>query len=157
MTPQVKIVGNRLAIGKPKKSRAKTGKRVNYITCRICETIFYSRELYYDHMRTHANDPNVFTCRHCEFVTKRKYVYKTHLLRHSGARPFQCQHCTYACRQASLLQSHIARHHPEADKIQVEFYAGHEVSTPDQLQTKEEKMSGVCDDEITTLTHPDIM
>ena len=109
------MVGDRIAIGKPGKSKAKSEKRVRYITCRVCHLLFYKRDQYREHMRVHANDPNisVYSCDHCTFVTKRKGVFNTHVLRHTGDLPFKCKLCDYAGRQISLLRQHMQNKHPD--------------------------------------------
>ena len=135
--PEVNIIGNKLAIGKPRKSKSKSNRRVNYITCRICQTIFYNRDLYYDHIKTHAGEANVYTCRHCLFVTKRRQVYNTHILRHSGALPFKCKICKYAARQQGLLRHHIKNHHPEADMDDAVVTYFPSSDNPDPVVTEE--------------------
>lgn len=108
------VVGDRIAIGKPGRTKATTDKRVRYITCRVCHLLFYKRDQYREHMRLHANDPsiNIYSCDHCSFVTKRRGVFQTHTLRHTGDLPFKCNQCDYAGRQVSLLRQHMQNKHP---------------------------------------------
>lgn len=109
------MIGDKIAVGKPGKSKAKTDKRVRYITCRVCHLLFYKRDQYREHMRIHANDPNIniYSCDHCSFVTKRRGVFQTHVLRHTGDLPFKCKLCDYAGRQVSLLRQHMQNKHPD--------------------------------------------
>ncbi|KAF6040514.1 hypothetical protein EB796_001171 [Bugula neritina] len=110
---EISLVGGRIAVGRPGKSRAKTDKRVRYITCRVCHLLFYKRDQYREHMLIHANDPNIniYACDQCTFVTKRRGVFNTHKLRHTGDLPFKCELCDYAGRQASLLRQHMFNKH----------------------------------------------
>lgn len=116
--PEISMVGDRIAIGKPGKSKAKTDKRVRYITCRVCHLLFFKRDQYREHMRVHANDPNItiYSCDYCKFVTKRRGVFNTHVLRHTGDLPFKCNICSYAARQNSLLKQHMTNKHPDVPK-----------------------------------------
>lgn len=85
-------------------------------------TIFHNRDLYYDHIKTHAGEANVYTCSHCMFVTKRRQVYNTHILRHSGALPFKCKLCKYGARQRALLKDHMRNHHPNVEQEDTEVH-----------------------------------
>lgn len=128
----------KLKNSKPVKTKRKTRKKSDRISCQNCDLIFSDqaqlekhedthkvfhcdicdkdyqpRENYNRHMKNVHNEggnlPRV-TCNICHRTLKNKYFLKTHLKIHAPDTDYKCPHCDYKNNNLFYMKIHINRH-----------------------------------------------
>ncbi|CAH1957886.1 unnamed protein product [Acanthoscelides obtectus] len=80
------------------------------LTCTICSSVFNSKALFRNHMRTHNDRIKEFLCNECGKDFRRKGLLDAHLKIHLGVKPYICEICTKGFPSKNSLQKHNLVH-----------------------------------------------